>query len=325
MVILKEGGSVITANNSIRKKSFFNRVYIFFYKYKFLHFLVLPGIVYYIIFHYLPMFGLVISFKDYTGMGGIRGIFESEWIGLRNFEYLFGGYYFWRLLRNTLLISLYRLIWGFPAPIILALLMNELRNQKFKRITQTITYIPHFVSWVVVSGLVVMFLSSDGPVNAFLGIFGIENQSFLTNNNVFRSILVTSGIWKETGWGTILYLAALSSIPMEQYESAYIEGATRWQRMRYITIPNIMFVVTTLLILRLGSIINENFDQIFNLYNEAVYDVADVFETYVFRRGIEQRSYSYATATGLFKSVANFILVMAANKGIKLLGREGIW
>ena len=328
MICLSNGADVNSVAGNIilsKKHNYYRKLCLFFCKYKFIHLLALPGIIYFVVFHYLPMFGIIVAFKDYSGMGGIKGFFESPWIGFRNFEYLFGGYYFLRLMRNTLLISLYRLIWGFPAPILLALLMNELRNQRFKRITQTITYIPHFISWVVVSGLIIMFLSVDGPVNAFLNIFGIENQAFLTNNNTFRSLLVITGIWKETGWGTVLYLAALSSIPMEQYESAHIEGATRWQRIRYITIPNILFVVTILLILRVGNIINENFDQIFNLYNEAVFDAADVFETYVFRRGIEQRSYSYAAAVGLFKSVANFILVMSANKCVKLLGKEGIW
>lgn len=296
------------------------------YKYRFLHILVLPGLLFFLVFHYLPMLGLVIAFKDYKGLGGISGLFNSPWVAFQHFSTLFDSSNFYRLLRNTLIISSLRLIWGFPAPIIFALMLNEIRSNKFKRVVQTTTYLPHFISWVVISGLIMIFLSVNGPVNMLLQkLFGIEPVSFLSNTKLFRSLLVVSDIWKETGWGSILYLAAIASIPQDQYESAYIEGASRFQMMRYITIPSISFVISIMLIMNLGRLINENFEQIFNLYNPTVYEVADVFETYIYRLGIGKGFFSYTTAIGLFKSVVSLILVMTANKASKLLGEEGLW
>lgn len=311
---------------SSNTKTTFNKIKRFFYKYRFFHLLVLPGTLYYLIFHYVPIGGLIIAFKGYRGFGGIQGILDSPWVGFTHFYNLFGSHYFWRLLSNTLLISSYRLIWGFPAPIILALLLNEVVSQRFKRTIQTITYLPHFISWVIVAGLASMLLSPDtGAVNGFVKLLGIQPVSFLADPRYFRSILVISSIWKGIGWGSIVYLAAISGIPQEQYEAAYIEGATRFQRTIYVTLPSISFIIVIFLILRVGQIINENFEQIFNLYNPSVYEVSDVFETYVYRRGILQADFSYATAVGLFKSVTSLILVMGTNKIVKILGSEGIW
>ena len=296
------------------------------FRHKFLYFLILPGLIYFFVFKYLPLAGLIIAFKDYHGLGGVKGIFTSPWVGFRYFEYLFTSHYFWRLLRNTLLISTYRLIFGFPAPIILALLINELQFMKFKRIVQTISYLPHFVSWVVVAGLVTMILSpSTGPVNALIKELGFEPISFLVDKRYFRGVLVVSSIWREIGWGSIIYLAAISSVPQEQYESAYLEGANRVQRAWYITIPGISLVIAILLILAIGRIIEENFEQIFNLYNPAVYEVADVFETYIYRRGLIQADFSYGTAVGFFKSFTSLVLVAATNRAAKMLGQEGLW
>jgi putative aldouronate transport system permease protein len=288
--------------------------------------MVLPGLLFFLIFHYAPMLGLVIAFKDYKGMGGISGLFNSPWVGFQHFINLFSSHSFYRLLRNTFIISLLKLVWGFPAPIILALVLNEIRNNKFKRIIQTTTYLPHFISWVVVSGLVMIFLSANGPVNHIIkNIFHMKSVPFLSSIKFFRSILVVSDIWKEAGWGSIIYLAAIASIPQEQYESAHIEGAKRFQMMRYITIPAISFVISIMLIMRVGRLIDENFEQIFNLYNPTVYEVSDVFETYIYRVGIGKGLFSYSTAIGLFKSIISLILVVTANKTIKLLGEEGLW
>ena len=207
----------------------------------------------------------------------------------------------------------------------LALLLNEITRQKFKRVVQTITYLPHFISWVVVSGLIVALLGADGPVNHFLSMVGAGNVNFLTNTKLFRSLLVSSDIWKTIGWSTIVYLAAISNVPNELYESATVEGANRWQKAVYITFPSISFIIAILFILRMGSIIDDNFEQIFNLYNPAVYNVSDIFETFVYRRGITEAQFSYSTAVGLFKSVVSLILVLVTNKAVKKMGQEGIW
>jgi putative aldouronate transport system permease protein len=298
----------------------------FIVKYKFFHLLVLPGVVYFVLFHYVPIYGLTIAFKDYYGMGGVKGVLDAPWVGFKHFANLFASHYFWRLLRNTLLISTYRLLWGFPAPIVLALLLNEVSNSTFKRTVQTITYLPHFISWVVISGLAIMLLSPTmGPVNALMQKFGMEPITFLADTRYFRSVLVTSSIWRGIGWGSIVYLAAISNVPQEQYESAYIDGATRLQRAIHITLPSIQFIIIIFLILRIGKIIDENFQQIFNLYNPAVYEVADVFETFIYRRGILQADFSYTTAVGFFKSFTSLVLVYAANRIVKWLGSEGLW
>ncbi|HET6486334.1 MAG TPA: ABC transporter permease subunit, partial [Spirochaetia bacterium] len=281
------------------------------WKYRFFHLLVLPGFLYYVIFHYLPMVGVVIAFTDYRGMGGIHGILTAPWVGFKNFVDLFQSHFFWRLLRNSLILSGLRLFFGFPAPIILALLVNEVRMRKVQRVVQTITYLPHFLSWVVIAGLVSMLLTSTGPVNAALvSLFHIEPILFLSDPKYFRGVLVTSGIWQSIGWNSIIYFAAIAGVPQEQYEVAIVEGASRGQRAWYVTLPWMRFVIVILLVLSIGSIIESDFEQIFNLYNPAVYEVSDVFDTYVYRRGLQDRDFSYATAVGLFKSVVSFGLVM---------------
>ncbi len=298
----------------------------FFVKYKFFNLLVLPGVIYFFLFHYVPIYGLTIAFKDYHGMGGVMGVLTAPWVGFKHFANLFSSHYFWRLLRNTLLISSYRLLWGFPAPIILALLLNEVTTTAFKRTVQTITYLPHFISWVVIAGLAIMLLSPTmGPINALLKQLGIKQITFLADTRYFRSVLVTSSIWRGIGWGSIVYLAAISNISQEQYESAYIDGASRFQRAIHITLPSIRSIIVIFLILRIGEIINENFQQIFNLYNPAVYEVADVFETYIYRRGILQADFSYTTAIGFFKSFTSLLLVYSVNRIVKWMGSEGLW
>ena len=298
----------------------------FFWKYKFFHLLVLPGIIYFVIFAYLPMFGVLIAFNDYNGMGGVWGILKAPWVGFRNFVEFFQSIYFWRLMGNTLILSSLRLVFGFPAPILLAILLNEIRLRRFKKVVQTISYLPHFLSWVIITGLLTMLLGSEGPVNSALGqLFGMKPVIFLSDIRYFRGVLVTSGIWQSIGWSSILYFAAISSVPQEHYEVAIVEGASRFQRAWYITLPWLRYVIVILLVLSIGSIINSDFEQIFNLYNPAVYAVADVFDTYVYRKGLVGQNFSFATAVGFFKSVISFIMVLGANRVAKMLGQEALW
>ena len=310
-----------------RKPSIGSRIYTFIFKYKFFHLLVLPGIVFFFIFRYLPMIGVAIAFNDYNGMGGLAGMINAPWVGFANFIELFESIYFWRLIRNTLVISGLRILFGFPAPILLAILLNEIRFMPFKKTVQTISYLPHFLSWVVITGLLSMLLGSEGPVNALLQrYFGMESPIiWLADKRYFRAVLVASGIWQSLGWSSIIYFAAISGVPPEHYEVAIVEGASRFQRTWYITLPWLRFIMVILLVLSIGSIINEDFEQIFNLYNPAVYEVADVFETYIYRKGLAERDFSYATAVGLFKSIVAFIGVWTANRVAKALGQEGLW
>lgn len=292
-------------------------------KSKYLFFMLIPVLIWYAIFHYGPLYGVLLAFKDYSPRLGILG---SPWVGLDHFKFLFfQSPDFMRIFRNTLLISCYHLIFGFPAPIILALLLNELRFGWFKRIAQTISYLPHFFSWVVLSGIIIVMLSpSEGPVNFILSAIGIEPIYFLADTDYFRSTLVATGIWKEIGWGTIIYLAALSGIDPTLYEAAVIDGANRRKQIWYITLPSILPVITIMFILSLGGILNAGFDQIFNLYNPAVYEVADIIDTYVYRAGILGAQFGLTTAVGLFKNVIGIILVLSTNYVVKKMGQEGV-
>jgi putative aldouronate transport system permease protein len=299
---------------------------VFFVKYRYLHLMILPCMVYFILFKYFPMYGVSIAFKNYEPVGGFWGILNAPWVGFDNFRRFFGSIYFGRLLRNTLLISLYRLIFSFPAPIIMAILINEINNTIFKRAVQTITYMPHFLSWVIVSGLLIVLLSPvSGPVKYIADVFGVKPVNFLSDARYFRSLLVGSEIWKGVGWGTIIYLAAITGLDQEIYEAATIDGATRIQRIFHITLPQLMPIISIMLILAVGRILDENFEQIFNMYNPSVYEVADVFETYVYRTGIANSQYSYSAAVGLFKSVVSLLMVLFTNKVAHILGGEGLW
>jgi putative aldouronate transport system permease protein len=298
----------------------------FLVKYKYLNLLALPCVLYFVLFKYVPMYGLIIAFENYKGTGGFIGMFTADWVGFLQFKRFFTSIYFGRLLRNTLLISTYRLIFSFPAPIILAILINEVNNLTFKKIVQTITYMPHFLSWVVVAGLIIVLLSpSYGPICAIMTFLGLDPIYFVSDSRFFRSLIVLSEIWKSVGWGTIVYLAAITGIDQEIYEAATIDGASRWQKIVYITVPSIREIIAILFILQVGRILNENFEQSFNLYNPSVYDVSDVFETYVYRAGIMETQYSYSAAVGLFKSVVSLVLVVMSNFVAKLLGSEGLW
>jgi putative aldouronate transport system permease protein len=272
------------------------------------------------------MYGLTIAFKNVSPFDGLRGILSAEWVGLRHFENFVNSYYFWNILRNTLLISLYRLLFGFPLPIILAILFNEVRNVIFKRTVQTISYLPHFISMVVLCGLVTTLLSTDGGfVNGLLVKLGFEPIMFLSDTRYFRSVIVASGIWKEVGWNSIIYLAAIAGIDPQLYEAATVDGANKFQQIRHITLPGITFIAVIMLILNIGHIMDAGFEQIFLLYSPAVYEVADIIDTYVYRKGLVEVQYSYAAAVGMFKSVIALILVLGSNYIAKKFGQEGIW
>lgn len=266
-----------------------------------------------LIFNYLPIYGIQIAFKDFKMK---RGIWGSEWVGLKHVEKMFHDSAFYRVLGNTLRLSFLNMITVFPLTIVFALMMNEVGNSKFKRVTQTVTYLPHFLSWVVVGGFVYQILSpSHGAVNAILLNLGIIDKPvyFMIQSKMFDPIYIISCVWKELGWGIVIYLAAIAGIDPSLYESAVIDGAGRFQMVMHITLPCILPTITTMLILRMGSLISVGFDPIFNLYNEGTYEVADVISTYVYRRGMLDMKYDYTTAVGLFQNVVSFCLVMGGN------------
>ncbi|NQX59270.1 ABC transporter permease [Paenibacillus qinlingensis] len=294
-----------------------------FLRYKWLYLLMVPGIAYYIIYHYVPMFGLVIAFKKYNLMKGLWG---SEWVGFDNFRTIFASPEFPSLVRNTLLISVYRILFNMLPDVMLALILNEIRAPWFKRIVQTITYGPHFLSWIIVYGLVFSFFAPGaGLVTTFFRDMGWGELDVLTNSDYFRSLLVTSDIWKSTGFGAIIYLAALASINHELYEAAVVDGAGRWRQLWHITLPGIREVFILLLILRIGHIMDAGFEQVYIFLNARVYDVGDILDTWIFRRGIEQMEFSVPAAMGVFKSVIGLVLVIGANKLAKKVGGSGIW
>jgi putative aldouronate transport system permease protein len=289
----------------------------------YLYLMLLPGILFFLVFNYVPMYGVVIAFKEFSIF---KGVARSPWAGMLQFERLFRAHIFPQVLRNTLLISFYKLLFGFPAPLLLALLLNEMRLPRFKRFTQTIMYIPHFVSWVIMVGLVQGFLSpSNGFINDIVRFFGGSPIHFLADRNWFRPIVVISDIYKNIGWGTIIYLAAFSGVSVELYEAAMLDGASRLRQALAITLPSIRNVVVILLILNLGNVLNAGFEQIFLLYSPPVYEVGDIIDTYVYRKGIVEANYSLGTAAGLFKSLISLVLIVGANSLAKRLGDEGVW
>lgn len=288
-----------------------------------LYLIMVPGILYFIVYKYMPMWGIVIAFQNYSVFAGIWG---SDWVGLEHFSNMFLANDFYNIFMNTLLISLYKLFWGFPGPILLAILLNDIRHMLYKRTIQTLLYLPHFLSWIIVGGILINVLSpSSGIINKILVMFGFDPIFFLASTEWFRTVLVASDIWKEIGWSAIIYLAAIASIDPQLYEAAIVDGANKWKQMIHITLPSIMNVIVIILLLRLGNVLDVGFEQIFVLYNPLVYEVADVFETYVYRVGLQQGQFSFTTAVGLFKSVIGIILVILANKAAKKLGQEGVW
>ena len=291
-------------------------------KNKFLWVLMILPVLYYAIFCYGPMYGVLISFKDYKIAKGVWG---SPWVGFKWFEKFLMDPYFWKLVRNTLLLNIYGLIFGFPIPIILALMLNEVTHSKFKRVIQTVSYLPHFISTVVVCGMLTNFLSMDGLINQILSFFGLEKVLFLMYPQYFRTIFTASGIWQSCGWTSIIYLASLTAVDQEIVEAAMIDGANRWQRIRNVTLPAIVPTISTMLIMQVGKLMTLGYEKIILLYNGSTYETADTIATYVYRRGILNADYSYSTAVGLFQSVVGVILLVTANKLSKKISETGLW
>ena len=293
---------------------------------RFIYLLMLPGLIWYIIFCYLPMFGIIIAFEDYKPFWGIEGIFTAEWVGLEHFFKFFKSTYFVRLLKNTLLLSIYSLVWSFPLSIVLALFINELKAKRFKKTVQTISYLPHFLSAVIVCGMIRNLTSVDGGlVNAIVVALGGEAIPFLGQPEYFRTIYTLSEVWQSIGWESIVFIAAMTGIDKELYEAAMVDGAGVIRRMWNITLPGIMPVITIMLILRVGNILNLGYEKVLLLYSPQVYSTADIISTYVYREGVVNQNYSFAAAVNLFTSVISLILVFGTNKITKKLGQEGIW
>ncbi len=308
--------------NNQKNKSFIKCISADFKRNRIKYLMVLPILILLILFCYKPMYGILIAFKRYRPS---LGIMESKWVGLKYFRQFFRDPYCWRLFRNTLSISFLNLLFGFPAPIIFALLLNEVRVKKFKKTVQTISYMPHFISMVVVCGMITSFCASDGLFNNIIELFGGERSNLLMNKNLFYPIYIISDIWKNLGWDSIIYLAALSGIDQEQYEAAKIDGANRLQQMFHITLPGIMPTVSMLLVLRIGSLLSVGYEKIILLYQPTTYEVADVISSYVYRRGLQSGEFSYGTAVGLFNSIVNIILLLTANKVSKKMGQSGLF
>lgn len=288
-----------------------------------LYLMILPGFLFFVIFKYIPMGGLVIAFQDYQPYLGILG---SPWAGVKHFERLFTDPLFFNILRNTLLLFLMNLIFYFPVPILLALMLNEVRREWFKRTVQTLVYIPHFMSWVIIVSISFVMLSMDrGIINELLVLMGFEKINFLMSNEWFRPMYIIQVIWREAGWGTIIYLAAMAAIDPGLYEAARMDGANRFRQIWHITLPSIRSVVVVLLILKIGDVLELGFEHVYLLLNSMNREVAEIFDTYVYTAGLRQGQFSYSTAVGFFKSVVGLILVMIANWLAKKVGEEGIY
>ncbi len=293
-----------------------------FIQYRYLYLMAAPMLAYYILFCYVPMYGALIAFKDFSPALGILG---SPWAGMRHFKSFFNDVYFTRILRNTLMISVKNLIFGFPAPILLALLLNEVRQGWFKRLVQTISYLPHFISVMVIAGMLIDFTARNGVINDLLALIGLERQTMLLNPSLFQPIYIISGIWQEIGWGAIIYLGALTGVDQQLYEAAQIDGANKFLQTLHITLPGILPTIVIMLILRMGQIMNVGYEKIILLYNPTIYETSDVISTYSYRKGLLEMNYSYSSAIGLFNSVINFILVITANTLSRKLSDTSLW
>ncbi len=284
--------------------------------------MIIPVLIFYLVFMYKPMYGAIIAFMDYRPAKGILG---SDWVGVEQFVRFFHSPYFYRLIRNTIVLSIYSLLFCFTAPILLALLLNEVKGKRFKSITQTVSYLPHFISMVVAVGMIKEFCMTDGLINDIIVFFGGERSALLQNPALYRTIYIISDIWQEVGWGSIIYLAALSGIDSERYEAAAIDGAGKFRQMIHVTIPGIMPTVTIMLILRIGSLMNMGYEKTILLYNSSTYETADIISSYIYRVGLLEQNWSYSTAIGLFNSVINCILLLAANRISKKVTETSLW
>ncbi|MDH6674063.1 putative aldouronate transport system permease protein [Paenibacillus sp. LBL] len=288
-----------------------------------LYLLLVPGILFILLFKYTPMYGITIAFKDFNIFTGFA---DSPWVGWKHFEKLFTSPDFAQVFKNTVIISFLKIVILFPLPIMIALMLNELRNMVFKRTVQTVIYLPHFLSWVIVGGLFIDLLSTNGGiVNKLLVSLGMEQIAFFLDNSVFRGVLITSAGWKETGWSTIVYLAAFTMIDPMLYEAAKIDGAGRWKQLWHITLPGIAPIIVLMFILRLGNVLEAGTEQILVMYNPVVYQVSDVIGTYVYRQGLGNQDYSFSTAVGLFEAIISFTLVIIGNSMSRKYLQRGIW
>ncbi|NEN84802.1 ABC transporter permease [Paenibacillus elgii] len=290
---------------------------------KYLWLLFLPCLIYFLVFRYAPMFGLIITFQNYNVF---KGIWASEWVGFKYYEMFLSNPDFFKLLRNTFLLGLYKLVFGFPAPIVLALMLHELKNAVFKRFVQTVSYLPHFISNVIVASMVIMFLSpTGGVINHWIRALGFEPINFMMEPGMFRSIYVLSEIWQHIGWETIIYLAALTSVDPGLYEAAGIDGAGRWSKMWHVTLPGIAPAIVIVFILNVGKVLEIGFEKVFLMYNPAVYETADMIGTYVYRVGLVQGNFSYASAIDLFMGVISLIFICSANYISRKISEHSLW
>ena len=306
----------------IERESFGKRLARNYKEHKVYYWLAVPIIVYYIIFHYLPMFGVVIAFQNYRPAKGLLG---SSWVGLKHFKAFFDSIYAGRLIKNTLMINLLLLIFSFPAPIILALLLNEVKAKHFKKTVQTISYMPHFISMVVICGLLVDFCSSTGIITSITTLFGAQRDNLLNRPELFRTIYVSSDIWQSIGWGSIIYLATLSGTDPSLYEAAAIDGAGRFQQVIHVTLPTLVPLIMLQLIMRMGQMMNVGYEKIILLSNGLTYDTADVISSYVYRRGLQTGDFSFGVAVSLFNSACNIVLLVLANTLSGKLTHESMW
>ncbi|MFR4352970.1 MAG: ABC transporter permease [Roseburia sp.] len=285
--------------------------------------IILPVVIHYLIFFYYPMYGNIIAFKDYSPA---KGIMDSDWAGFTYFIQFFNSPYFFRVLKNTVLISVYSILWGFPIPIIFALMTNDLKAGAYKRIVQAVSYIPYFISTVIICGMIVTFLSpSNGIVNTIIEFFGGDTINFLMEPKWFKTVFIASGIWQGFGWSAIIYLAALTGVSPELYEAAKIDGATRFQRARHISLPCIMPTIVVTFILQIGTLMSIGYEKIILLYNPVTLEAADVISSYTYRTGLVEGNYSFASAVGLFNSAINLILVIIANRMSKKVSEVSLW
>jgi putative aldouronate transport system permease protein len=308
------------AATAVRKRS--KGFFYYLNRQKYLYILLIPVIAYFIVFRYAPMYGIIMAFQDFNMF---QGVFGSEWVGLDIWREVFNTKAFWLSVRNTFLLNVVSLVVVFPMPIILALLLNELLGDRLKRIIQSTVYLPHFISWIVLSGIMIMILSERGMLNSFLAAFGWQPITFLADTTWWIVAYILSDIWKEIGWSSIIYLAAIASMDLSLYEAAKVDGASKWKQIVHITLPGIKPTIMLLLILNIGSIVSIGFEKPFMLGNPFVSDVSDVISTHVYTYGVVNTRYSYSTAVGLFQSVINLILIVAASKISKKITNESIW
>lgn len=313
---MKDNSIAISANKPLKRKNTLR-------KFGLLYAMLIPAFIYYLVFHYGPMYGLVIAFQDYYPLKGVSG---SKFVGLKHFKALFSNPFFLPVLRNTIVISLYKLIICFPAPIVLCLCLNEIKRPVFKKITQSISYLPHFISWVVISGVFIEFLSpSRGPINILRQSLGLEPIFFIADAKYFRGVLVLTDLWKSIGWGSIVYLSAITSIDPSLYEAAQIDGAGRFKQILHVTLPSLVPIFTVMFIMESGKILNDSFQQVYNFLTPTTYGVGDVISTFVYRMGIMNMQYSFSTAVDLFKNTISLILVLLTNYVARKTSDYALW